>query len=241
MVDTSTGNLSKKYFYRVKIYNKDKAEDWMNLEIPLYSYNASRESLGKFKAFTYNLENGNVVPVKVEKSSQYKSKESKYVTITKFAFPNVKNGSVLEYQYEVTSPFLFSIPEVLIETDIPSLNTEYVLDAPLNIAYNINYTGEVPPKYREIEERFLYGTQSKTFRFGYENLKGFKTEKWVRNDRNFRTKISAELNSTNFRELKLYSSSWDQIGKRLYQDEDFGGELKKQNSLKKTCPQEYRR
>ncbi|WP_312299546.1 DUF3857 domain-containing protein [Chryseobacterium sp.] len=176
MVDTSTGNLSKKYFYRVKIYNKDKAEDWMNLEIPLYSYNASRESLGKFKAFTYNLENGNVVPVKVEKSSQYKSKESKYVTITKFAFPNVKNGSVLEYQYEVTSPFLFSIPEVLIETDIPSLNTEYVLDAPLNIAYNINYTGEVPPKYREIEERFLYGTQSKTFRFGYENLKGFKTE-----------------------------------------------------------------
>ncbi|MGG7550319.1 transglutaminase domain-containing protein [Chryseobacterium arthrosphaerae] len=236
MVDTSTGNLSKKYFYRVKIYNKDKALDWMNIEIPLYSYNANRESLGKFKAFTYNLENGNVVPVKVEKSSQYKSKESKYVTITKFAFPNVKNGSVLEYQYEVTSPFLFSIPEVLIETDIPSLNTEYVLDAPLNIAYNINYTGEVPPKYREIEERFLYGTQSKTFRFGYENLKGFKSEKWVRNDRNFRTKISAELNSTNFRELKLYSSSWDQIGKRLYQDEDFGGELKKTKLAKENMP-----
>lgn len=236
MVDTSTGNMSKKYFYRVKIYDKDKAEDWLNLEIPLYTYNSNRETLGKFKAFTYNLENGNVVPVKVEKSSQYKSKESKYVTITKFAFPGVRNGSVLEYQYEVTSPFLFVIPEILIETDTPSLNTEYVLDAPLNIAYNINYTGDIPPKYREIEERNLYGTQYKTFRFGYENLKGFKTEKWVRNDRNFRTKISAELNSTNFRELKLFSSSWDQIGKRLYQDEDFGGELKKSRLAKDNMP-----
>lgn len=236
MVDTSNGTLSKKYFYRVKIYDKDKAEDWLNLEIPLYSFNSNRESLGKFKAFTYNLENGNVVPVKVEKSSQYKSKESKYVTITKFAFPNVKNGSVLEYQYEVNSPFLYVIPEILIETDTPSLNTEYVLDAPLNISYNINYTGDVSPKYREIEDRNLYGSQYKTYRFGYENLKGFKTEKWVRNDKNFRTKISAELHSTNFGELKLYSSSWDQISKRLYQNEDFGEELKRSKLAKDNMP-----
>lgn len=236
MVDTSNGTLSKKYFYRVKIYDKDKAEDWLNLEIPLYSSNSNRESLGKFKAFTYNLENGNVVPVKVEKSSQYKSKESKYVTITKFAFPNVKNGSVLEYQYEVNSPFLYVIPEILIETDTPSLNTEYVLDAPLNISYNINYTGDVSPKYREIEDRNLYGSQYKTYRFGYENLKGFKTEKWVRNDKNFRTKISAELHSTNFGELKLYSSSWDQISKRLYQNEDFGEELKRSKLAKDNMP-----
>ncbi|WP_449398760.1 hypothetical protein [Chryseobacterium wanjuense] len=32
-VDYNTGNLIKKAFYRVKIYDKDKAEDWLNLEI----------------------------------------------------------------------------------------------------------------------------------------------------------------------------------------------------------------
>ncbi|WP_431608962.1 transglutaminase domain-containing protein [Chryseobacterium sp. 'Rf worker isolate 10'] len=227
MVDANTGNLHKRYYYRVKIYDKDKAEDWLNLEIPIYNVGTNRESLGKFKAFTYNLENGNVVPVKVEKSSQYKSKENKYVTLTKFAFPSVKNGSILEYQYEIISPFRFIIPEVLIESDTPSLNTEYVLDAPINMSYNVNYTGEMTPKYREMEERNLYGAQYRTYRFAYENIKGFKTEKFVRNDRNFRTKIGAELNSTNFGELKLYSSSWDQIGKRLYESDDFGGELKR--------------
>ncbi|MDR6370791.1 hypothetical protein J2795_002503 [Chryseobacterium bernardetii] len=236
MVDSNTGNLHKRYFYRVKIYNKDKAEDWLNLEIPIYNVGTNRESLGKFKAFTYNLENGAAVPVKVEKSSQYKSKENKYVTLTKFAFPSVKNGSVIEYQYEIISPFRFMIPEVLIESDTPSLNTEYVFDTPINMSYNVNYTGGISPKYREMEERQLYGGQYRTYRFAYENLTGFKTEKFVRNDRNFRTKISAELNSTNFGELKLYSSSWDQIAKRLYDSDDFGGEIKRTKLARENMP-----
>lgn len=236
MIDASTGNLYKKYFYRVKIYNKDKAEDWLNLEIPLYQSGNNHETLNKIKALTYNLENGIANPVKVEKSSKYKSKESKYVTMTKFAFPNVKDGSILEYQYEVVSPFLFSIPEIIIESDTPALYTEYILDTPSYIAYNVNYTGSLSPKYRVVEETNLYGTTYRTYRFGYENLKGYKAEKFVRNDRNYRTKISAELHSTNFKEIKLYSSSWEQVMKRLYEDNDFGGELKKSKIAREILP-----
>ncbi|MCJ7935471.1 MAG: DUF3857 domain-containing protein [Chryseobacterium sp.] len=237
-IDVSTGDLHREYVYRVKIYNKDKAEDWLNVEVPLYKSGNDQEVLNKFKAFTYNLEDGKAVPVKVEKSSKYKSKESKNTTITKFAFPNVKDGSVLEYQYEVLSPFafLYTIPEALIELDTPSLYTEYILDAPVSISYNINYTGSLVPKHRDISDRTLYGAQYKTYRFGFENVKGFKTEKFVRNDRNYRTKISAELHSTNFKEVKLYSSSWEQIKKRLYENEDFGGELKKTKLAKENMP-----
>ncbi|MFP3596682.1 transglutaminase domain-containing protein [Chryseobacterium sp. SIMBA_029] len=236
MIDATTGNLYKTYFYRVKIYNKDKAEDWLNLEIPLYQSGNNHETLNKIKALTYNLENGIANPVKVEKSSKYKSKESKYVTVTKFAYPNVKDGSILEYQYEVVSPFLFSIPEIVIESDTPALYTEYILDTPSYIAYNVNYTGSLSPKYRMVEETNLYGTSYRTYRFGYENLKGYKTEKFVRNDRNYRTKISAELHSTNFKEIKLYSSSWEQVMKRLYEDEDFGGELKRSKIAREILP-----
>lgn len=235
-IDYSTGNLIKKTYYRVKIYDKNKAEDWLNLEVPLYQSGGSQEILSKMKAFTYNLENGASVATKVDKSSKYKSKESKNYSITKFAFPNVKNGSIIEYQYEVTSPFLFIIPEILIETDTPSLYTEYILDTPSHIAYNVNYTGFLDPKYREIDERTMYGASYRTYRFGYENVKGFKTEKFVNNDRNYRTKISAELHSTNFGVVKLFSSSWEQIKQRLYEDEDFGGELKKTKLAKENMP-----
>ncbi|NML56503.1 transglutaminase-like domain-containing protein [Chryseobacterium cheonjiense] len=235
-MDYATGNLIKSTFYRVKIYDKDKAEDWLNLEIPLYQNGGDQESLSKIKAYTYNLENGAAVATKVDKSSKYKSKESKYISINKFAFPNVKNGSVIEYQYEVISPFGFSVPEILIETDTPSLYTEYVLDSPSSVAYNLNYTGSLLPKYKEVDERLLYGTNYRTYRFGYENIKAFKTEKFVNNDRNYRTKIGAELHSTNFRELKLYSSSWEQIKDRMYEREDFGGELKKTRLAKENMP-----
>lgn len=235
-IDNNTGDLVKKAFYRVKIYDKDKAEDWLNLEIPLYQSGSNQETISKVKAFTYNLENGTSVATKVDKSSKFKSKESKYVSITKFAFPNVKNGSIIEYQYEVTSPFLYVVPEITIETDTPSLYTEYVLDSPSNISYNLNYTGFLTPKYREVEERLMYGTNYRTYRFGFENVKGFKTEKFVNNDRNYRTKIGAELHSTNFKELKLYSSSWEQIKDRLYDNEDFGSELKKTRLAKDNMP-----
>ncbi|SHF53443.1 transglutaminase domain-containing protein [Chryseobacterium sp. OV279] len=236
-VDTSTGDLRKKVFYRVKIYDKDKAEDWLNLEIPLHKNSAGDEEvLNKMKGFVYNLENGTAITTKVDKSSKYKSKESKYTTITKFAFPNVKNGSVIEYQYEVLSPFLYSVPQIIIESDTPSLYTEYILDAPSYIAYNVNYTGSLAPKHRIIEEKTMYGVQFKTYRFGYENLKGFKSEKFVKNDRNYRTKISAELHSTNFGQLKMHSSSWEEIKEKLYKDEDFGSELKRTKLAKENMP-----
>ncbi|WP_223607476.1 transglutaminase-like domain-containing protein [Chryseobacterium sp. OSA05B] len=234
-IDPATGNLRKSVFSRIKIYDKDKAEEWLNLEIPLY-LSSERETLEKIKAFTYNLENGASVATKVDKSSKYKSKESKYVTINKFAFPNVKNGSVIEYQYEILSPFLYSVPQVVIETDAPSLYTEYILDTPVNISYNVNYTGSLVPRYREIEEKAMYGLDYKTYRFGYENLKGFKTEKFIKNDKNYRTKISAELHSTLFSKLQMYSSSWDEIKDKLYLSNDFGDELKRTKLAKEHIP-----
>ncbi|KFF20817.1 transglutaminase domain-containing protein [Chryseobacterium sp. JM1] len=234
-IDPATGNLRKSVFSRVKIYDKDKAEEWLNLEIPLY-LSSERETLEKIKAATYNLENGASVATKVDKSSKYKSKESKYVTINKFAFPNVKNGSVIEYQYEILSPYLYSVPQVLIETDVPSLYTEYILDTPVNISYNVNYTGSLVPRYREVEEKGMYGLDYKTYRFGYENLKGFKTEKFIKNDKNYRTKISAELHSTMFSKLQMYSSSWEEIKDNLYLSNDFGDELKRTKLAKEQIP-----
>ncbi|HCA06451.1 transglutaminase domain-containing protein [Chryseobacterium sp.] len=234
-IDPATGNLRKSVFSRVKIYDKDKSEEWLNLEIPLY-LSSERETLEKIKAVTYNLENGASVATKVDKSSKYKSKESKYVTINKFAFPNVKNGSIIEYRYEILSPYLYSVPQVLIETDVPSLYTEYILDTPVNISYNVNYTGSLVPRYREVEEKGMYGLDYKTYRFGYENLKGFKTEKFVRNDKNYRTKISAELHSTLFSKLQMYSSSWEEIKDKLYLSNDFGDELKKTKLAKEHIP-----
>jgi hypothetical protein len=76
---------------RVKIYNKDKADDFLNQEIGLYESEGGREEkISNLKAYTYNLENDKMVATKVEKDSKFKSTENKRYNIIKFAFPNVK-------------------------------------------------------------------------------------------------------------------------------------------------------
>lgn len=237
-IDPYNGQLVKKYAYRVKIYDKDKSEDWLNLEIPLQDDNTgSRETLNSIKAYVYNLENGKVEETKVDKSSKFKSKENKYATITKFAFPNIKNGSVIEYQYEVLSPFMYEIPLIYIELDTPSMYTEYVLDSPKNMSYNIDFTGSLKPKYQKVSEEFLHGSESKTYRFAYEGVKPFKTEKFVKNNDNYRTKLRAELHSTLFNgDIKTYTSTWEDIRKKLWDHEEFGAQYKKDKLLKDVLP-----
>ncbi len=237
-IDNRTGNLIKEYTYRVKIYEKDKSEDWHNLEVSLYDNNSGdREFLMNMKALVYNLEGDNVIETKVDKSSKFKSKENKYSTINKYAFPNIKNGSIIEYHYEVSSPFSYEIPLIYIELDIPSVYTEYVFDTPVQMAYSVDFTGSLTPKYRIVKEDIIYGSQHKTYRFGYDNLKGFKTEKYVNNNDNYRTKIRAELHSTYFGDnLKMYTSTWEDIRKKLWDHDDFGSQYKKDRLVKELLP-----
>ncbi len=237
-IDNNNGYLKKKNVYRIKIYEKDKSEEWHNLEIPLYDNNSGdREVLDNIKAVVYNLEGDKITETKVEKSSKFKSKENKYYTVNKYAFPNIKNGSVIEYQYEVSSPFTYEIPLTYIELDIPSVYTEYVFDTPIQVSYSVDFTGSLMPKYKVMKEDVLYGSQHKTYRFGYDNLKGFKTEKYVKNNDNYRTKIRAELHSTYFGEnLKMYTSTWEDIRKKLWDHEDFGSQYKKDRLVKDVMP-----
>jgi hypothetical protein len=237
-IDNSSGNLIKEYTYRVKIYEKDKSENWHNLEISLYDNNSGdREVLTKMKALVYNLEGDNVIETKVDKSSKFKSKENKYITVSKYAFPAIKNGSIIEYHYEVSSPFVYEIPLIYIELDTPSVYTEYVLDSPLQMSYSVDFTGSLFPKYKIMKEDVMYGSQYKTYRFGYDNLKGFMTEKYVKNNDNYRTKIRAELHSTYFgNNLKMYTSTWEDIRKKLWDHEDFGSQYKKDRLVKELIP-----
>jgi hypothetical protein len=139
---------------RVKIYNKDKADDFLNQEIGLYESERGREEkISNLKAYTYNLENDKMVATKVEKDSKFKSTENKHYNIIKFAFPNVKDGSVVEYSYTVLSPFIHEMPKIMIEENVPIIYSEYVFDAPKELGYNINYQGSVLPKYRVVEEK----------------------------------------------------------------------------------------
>jgi hypothetical protein len=59
---------------------------------------------------TYNLQDGKVVVTKLDKSNIFKDKNGFY-NIEKLAFPDVREGSIIEYSYRVVYPGFGYIPD----------------------------------------------------------------------------------------------------------------------------------
>lgn len=243
------GELNLDVVSRVKIYKKDQAEKFLNQEIYTYDgKNNKSERVTSLKVYTYNLVNDKVETTTVEKNSKYKSKESKNYTVTKFAFENVKDGSIVEYKYSVLSPYVWSIDRITVEDNVPTRRFDYVLDFPKYLGFNIDYKGSLTPKNRDVADKNIYGGEYYTYRFGYENIAPYRDEKYVHNIDNYRTSIRAELNSTNITRtpgayesgdlggFKSYAVSWSDIRKQLYDSEYFGEQLKKKSYVKDLLP-----
>src|SRR4030095_15026053 len=105
--------------------------DLANVEILLYSEGNNEEKLENLKAHTYNLENGKIVETKVDvKKSVYKSGIDKNHVAQKFVFPAIKEGSIIEYEYTVSSDFVFNLQPWKFQGDHPVLWSEYEVSIP---------------------------------------------------------------------------------------------------------------
>lgn len=235
------GTLYVDVFNRIKIYNKDKAGDYLTKEIYVYDGNRGKEKLADVKAFTYNMEADKMKSTKVEKDNKYKSTENKSSTVTKFAFPEVKDGSVVEYSYTIESPYYYSMPKVMVQRELPVKYLEYVLDAPLQFSYTINYTGTLVPTYIDVKEKTMYGGDYKSYNYGFKNIPAYKDENFVGNNDNFKSSIKPEINSVAINsQIKRYSMTWEDVRKTLYAHENFGGELKNKSIIKNILPAEIK-
>ncbi len=115
---------------RIKIINKN-GFDAATITIPLYvGDNNKSESLENLNAYTYNLENGNVVKSRVEKSSVFTEKHNKRWIYKKFTFPALKEGSIIEYSYQVKSDFFFNLQPWTFQGEYPVLWSQYEADIP---------------------------------------------------------------------------------------------------------------
>src|SRR5690606_26468950 len=95
---------------RIKIYKKD-GYSWANRAIDYYIGQNPPEKINISKAFTYNLVNGSIEKTKLKSEGEFDEKPNKYTGVKKITMPNVKEGSVIEYRYQITSPYLSNIPE----------------------------------------------------------------------------------------------------------------------------------
>lgn len=104
---------------RIKIFNIEGYK-YASIIIPYISRKrASR--ITDISGFAYNLDAaGKIVSSEIDKDDIYKQKSNENVTSIRFAFPNVKPGTVIEYKFEKIEKDIFRFDPWFFQSSIPT-------------------------------------------------------------------------------------------------------------------------
>ncbi len=238
---------------KIKIYTKD-GYLWANQTVPYYIMGSMKENLAFSDVCTYNLVDGKIVKSKMKSEGAFDEKVNKYWSRKKITLPNVKEGSIIEYSYVVTSPNIGKLMDWDFQYSIPVNYSEFKTFVPEYFIYNANQKGFIFPKTtvakvdREVSYRYredvttsgsvvnsasnekLSYIETQTTYFA-SNLPAMKDEVYVNNIDNYKSSISHELSIVRYPNvpLKTYSTDWETVAKKIYENEDFGSELNYRN------------
>ena len=254
-----TFSLVFKQRKRIKIINK-KGFDAATVTIPLYvSSSGKEERLEDLDAFTYNIENGKVVSSKVDRSSVFTEKHNKNWVYKKFTFPSLKEGSIIEYSYQVKSDFFFNLQSWTFQEEYPVLWSQYEAGIPEFYKYVILSQGYQPffiNKTTNSQTSFSFvehverdgsgfggsgGSGLNSFKVDglidyhtwvMKNVPALKEEPFTTTLRNSIAKIEFQLNQVAFPHSmpRSYMESWQKVSEEMIKDEEFGVPINRANN-----------
>jgi Transglutaminase-like superfamily/Domain of Unknown Function with PDB structure (DUF3857) len=234
--------------YRRARIMKRSGYDIANIEINLYADGDAEEKLQSLKAVTYNLENGKVVETKLDvKNAVFKEKIDKNRVIKKFTFPNIKEGSIIEYDYEVESDFLFNLQGWAFQGGEPRIWSEYNVAMPEFLYYvtlTQGYQSFAIRDHKDSRASYTFGdamsgsssdrstftTGVTYFRWVMKDVPALKPESFTSTISNHIAKIEFQLAEYRapFRPQNVMGT-WVQASEHLLTADYFGASLNKDN------------
>ncbi|MEM8507533.1 MAG: DUF3857 and transglutaminase domain-containing protein [Bacteroidota bacterium] len=232
------------YHAKIKILNSEGFE-YATVGIPFYHNDSGTEEVKKVRAITHNNGVKNVLPKNniyvVDRSERWKEK--------RFTFSNVKVGSILEYTYEIQSPFYFNLNGWEFQSDIPKLHTEYSASIPGNWRYNRTLSGNLKLFINEATiKKDCFSIPISTemadcevVRYVMKDVPALpEREEFMLAEKNYRPVLEFELAThLNFKGFtRKYTKSWEDVDIEFRSDKDLGRQLRKKNFFEKNVPLE---
>lgn len=240
---------------RIKLYNQE-GFNYATKAISLYKSGSDEEKAGSLKAYTYNLVGGKIEDTKLDKKGIFKTEKSRYRNETKFTMPNIKEGCVIEYKYKIESPFYSNVDEFVFQHDIPVKKIDAIFETPEYFNFKVNTKGffSVIPNNEQKRDKITFvnktrsggtGLGDPSTRTNYSSsdveftknvslynlsdIPALKDEPYVNNINNYRSTVNYELSYTKFPNspIKYYSTTWEDVVKKIYESSSFGDELNK--------------
>lgn len=250
MVGNTKGSFSLEFknYRRAHILNKN-GYDVANVEISIYTNGNAEEEISNLKAVTYNLENGKVVETKLDvKGAVFKDRINKNLVVKKFTFPNIKEGSIIEYEYKLMSDFTFNLQPWTFQGEYPRLWSEYQVSIPEFYYYVTLSQGHMDFYIKDrsddrrdnftitdvesahATERTSFTARVTDYRWVIKDVPALKEE-------SFTSSLSNHLARLEFQLAELrhpftprnVMGTWQSTTMELLKDEDFGAQLDKDN------------
>ena len=233
---------------RIKIYKKE-GFNYATISERLYKNGGTKETISGLKAFTFNLENGSIKKQKMEKAGVFSTSLSDYRNEEKFTLPNLKEGSVIEYEYKINSPFRYNIDEIVLQYDIPIKKQEISISTPEYFTFSPLVKGYlfVKPEYSSKTGKIIFTSKSRSQGVGgtsfsqdqvdyqintadYEmaDVPALKEEPFVNSMNNYRSAVKYELQFVQYPQAvrENYATTWEAVVKKIYESGSFGDQLK---------------
>lgn len=226
---------------RIKIYRKE-GFSYANYEVPFYvGYKElDKDQLRITDAVTYRLVGDKIEKTKAGSEAKiYNQINDKWKSAT-IVLPNVTEGAVVEFRYEMRSQNLTEFPDFIVQRDIPVDRVEYTTDLPNMYVYKVLRSGFVElvtdasytKGYQNYEDQYRQ-TQQISYNelhtvYSAKDVRPLAKEAYVDNLENYRGKISHELESVRVdgEPEKDLSRTWEGVVKRIYKEWEFEKQLK---------------
>jgi len=207
---------------RIKIFNKREL-DRANISIRYITHD-DFESVDSIKGVTFNLEDGQYVLTSLDKESIFRNKIDDYYSEVKFAMPAVKEGSIIEYEYNSIKKNYSGLRSWSFQNDIPTIRSCFMLQILLftQFKYGVQRKPNYPITIKELE-------RPERIYFEMKNIPGLKTEPYMDARKDYLQRVEFQLASymTEYGQTAV-NQTWKNLVTNLIDDKDFGGAIKKE-------------
>src|SRR5690606_11650818 len=180
-------NWGNKIYKRIKILS-EKGKELANYDLiyfTLYGY----ESISNLRAQTINFENGKKIITPVKFKEIYDLPYSGYYRTRRFAFPNVKVGSIIELEYDLVNSFHYYMEGWVFQHKIPTLYSSFSVDVQIPADYVPILSGErIIAKARETKNKKEHKTT-----WTLTDLPSLENTTFLYNPRDFEERIDFQL------------------------------------------------
>lgn len=228
---------------RIKIL-KEEGKAYANVEIPFLLSRTNRninEAILGLEAYTYNLENGKVTRTKMKKGSVFEERLNDNYIVQKFTVPQVKVGSIIEYEYKIASNLYTQIRPWMAQEDIPVQYGEFECTIPKYFKFHLSRRGDIQftpniekTKIFNIDGNFVRCPATRML-FTCDLMPAVEKDDFIWCLDNHIAQINLELLGYDFSvySRRAITPTWGHIDDMFIHSDDFGERTRIGNPLKK--------